>query len=327
MSTTRSGISRNSPPTGQNVPPRRKASMHSRINSLAPVYSTAASTPSPPVAARIVLTASSRPLSTTMSAPQRLRLAALPGWARGGDDGGAGELGKRNGGAAHAARRAGDKNVVVHPHAKPGGDDAVSGGARPHGGGTLIEVEIGPHFDPVALRTRHELRVTAEHGVTGKVDSAGEIAQPADACERERVFGIGHAEHAVAGRERRHAGAHGRDFAGDVAAELHRHRERAAAVYATVMSGGFAVELVHLAGPVLDVPARDRGGEHFDQDVARPDLWHRMVAVAEFVRSAELGQPDRFHRVHGSPAFASASQRMKRLKSAFLARSPMCLCT
>jgi hypothetical protein len=52
-----------------------------------------------------------------------------------------------------------------------------------------------------------------------------------------------------------------------------------------------------------------------------------MVAVAELVGSAELEQPDRFHRVHGSPAFASASQRMKRLKSAFLARSPMCLCT
>src|SRR5262249_22641022 len=221
MSTRRTGISRNSPPTGQNVPPRRKASMHSRISSLAPVYSTAASTPSPPVAARIAVTASSRPLSTTISAPQRLRLAALPG-TRGGNDGGAGELGKCNGGRAHAARCAGNENVVVHPHAKSAGDDTVGGRARPHGGGALIEVEIGPRFDPVALGSRDELRVAAEHGVAGKIDSAGKIAEPANACERERVFGIGHAEHAVARREHRYAGAHGRDFAGDVAAELHR---------------------------------------------------------------------------------------------------------
>src|SRR5262249_51726021 len=75
----------------------------------------------------------------------------------------------------------------------------------------------------------------------------------------------------------RRVGAHRRDFAGGVAAELHRHRERAAAMDAAVMSGGLAVELVHLAGAVLDVPARDRGGEHLDQNVARPDLWHRMV--------------------------------------------------
>src|SRR5262252_1059262 len=174
MSTTRRGISRNSPPTGQNVPPRRKASMHSCINSLAPVYSTAASTPSPPVAARIVSTA----VDDDIGAPA-LEARGLAGVARGGDDGGAGELGKRHGGRAHAARRAGDENGVVHAHVKPGGDDAVSGRARPHGGGTLIEVEIGSHFDPVALRTRHELRIPAEHGVAGKVDAAGEIAQPA----------------------------------------------------------------------------------------------------------------------------------------------------
>ena len=251
----------------------------------------------------------------------------LAGVACGGDDGGAGELGKGDGGRAHTARRAGNENVVVHPHVKSVGDDAVGGGARPHGGGALIEVEIGPHFDPVALRARHELRVAAEHGVAGEIDSAGEIAQPADACERERVFGIGHAEHAVAGRERRHACAHRRDFAGDVATELHRHRESAAAVNAAVMSGGFAVELVHLAGAVLDVPARDGGGEHLNQNIGRGDLRHRMVAVAELVGPAELEQPDRFHRGHGSPAFASASQRMNRLKSAFLARSPICLCT
>src|SRR5262249_52345324 len=96
-----------------------------------------------------------------------LEACSLAGVARGGDDGGAGELGKSNGGGAHAARRAGDENVVVHAHVKPGGDDAVSGGAWPHGGGALIEVELGPHFDPVALRPRHELRVTAEHGVAG----------------------------------------------------------------------------------------------------------------------------------------------------------------
>src|SRR5262249_6641587 len=259
MSTTRNGISHNSPPTGQNVPPRRKASMHSRMSSLAPVYSTAASTPSPPVAARIALTASSRPLSTTISAPQRSSLAALPGW-RGGDDGGAGELGKCNGGRAHAAGGAGNENAVVHPHVKSVGDDAVGGGARTHGGGALIEVEIGPHFDPVALGSRDELRVAAEHGVAGKIDPAGKIAEPANACERERVFGIGHAEHAVAGCERRHAGAHRRDLAGDVAAELHRHVEGAAAVDAAVMSGGLAVELLHLAGAVFHVPAPTRGG-------------------------------------------------------------------
>src|SRR5262249_5482931 len=79
-----------------------------------------------------------------------------------------------------------------------------------------------------------------------------------------------------------------RDLAGGVAPELHRHREGAAAADAAVMSSGFAVELVHLAGAVLDVPARDRGGEHLDQNVGWPDVRHRMVGVAELVRAAEL---------------------------------------
>src|SRR5215468_9264054 len=80
-----------------------------------------------------------------------------------------------------------------------------------------------------------------------------------------------------------------------------------ATVDAAVMSGGFAVELVHLADAVLDVPARDRGGEHLDQNVGWPDVRHRMVAVAELVRAAELEQANRFHRVHRSPVFASVS--------------------
>src|SRR5262249_22721622 len=222
MSTTRNGISRNSPPTGQNVPPRRKASMHSRMTSLAPVYSTAASTPSPPVAARIALTASSRPLSTTISAPQRSSLAALPGW-----------------------------RVVAMTEAPA----------------SLASAMVAVPMPPAApvMRTWSFIGRLGGWGMP-----AGKIAEPANACERERVFGIGHAEHAVARRERRHAGAHRRDFAGDVAAELHRHGEGAAAVDAAVMSGGLAVELVHLAGAVLDVPARDRGGEHLDQNGGRP---------------------------------------------------------
>src|SRR5262249_44348491 len=142
MSTTRSGISRNSPPTGQNVPPRRKASMHSRMSSLAPVYSTAAST----LAARCRADRFDRIVSAAVDddigAPA-LEARGLAGMARGGDDGGAGELGKRDGGRAHAARRVGNENVVVHPHVESVGDDAVGGGARPHGGGALIEVEIG----------------------------------------------------------------------------------------------------------------------------------------------------------------------------------------
>src|SRR5262245_12011645 len=291
MSTTRNGISRNSPPTGQNVPPRRKASMHSRMTSLAPVYSTAASTPSPPVAARIAFTASSRPLSTTISAPQRSgwRVVAM---------------------TVAPASLASAMVAVPMPPAAPVMRTlsfirtlsrlAMMRWAVAHGhmAAAPYEVEIGPHFDPIVLWARHELRVAAEHGVAGKIDPAGKIAEPANVRERERVFGIGHAEHPVARRERRHAGAHRRDFAGDVAAELHRHGEGAAAVDAAVVSGGLAVELVHLAGAVLDVPARDRGGEHLDQNVGRPDVGHRMVAVAELVRPAELEQPDRFHRVH-----------------------------
>src|SRR5262249_44232211 len=76
---------------------------------------------------------------------------SLAGMARGGDDGGAGELGECNGGRAHAARCAGDENVVVHPHVKSVGDDAVGGRSRPHGRRALIEVEIGPDLDPVPL--------------------------------------------------------------------------------------------------------------------------------------------------------------------------------
>src|SRR5262249_27693605 len=93
-------------------------------------------------------------------------------------------------------------------------------------------------------------------------------------------------------------------------------------------SSGFAVELVDLAGAVLDVPARDGCGEHFDENVGWPDLRDRIVAVDEFFRPAKLEQTDRFHRVHQSPMLARLpNQRMNRLKSAFLARSPICLST
>jgi hypothetical protein len=76
----------------------------------------------------------------------------------------------------------------------------------------------------------------------------------------------------IAWHERRHTRAHRHDFAGGVAAKLHRHGKSAAAVDPAVMSGGFAIELVHLAHAVLDVPARDGCGEHFDQNVGWPDL-------------------------------------------------------
>src|SRR5262249_57561991 len=95
-----------------------------------------------------------------------------------------------------------------------------------------------------------------------------------------------------------------------------------------VMSGGLAVELVHLAGAVLDVPARDGCGEHFDENVGWPDVRDRIVAADKFFRPAKPEQTDRFHRVHQSPKLARLpSQRMNRLKSAFLARSPICLST
>ena len=87
--------------------------------------------------------ASSRLVSTTRSAPSRLSLCRLAGIARGGDHGRARELRQLHGRGAHAARRAGDEDVVVHPHVEPVGDDAVGGRARPHRGGALVEIERG----------------------------------------------------------------------------------------------------------------------------------------------------------------------------------------
>src|SRR5712692_8031951 len=80
----------------------------------------------------------------------------------------------------------------------------------------------------------------------------------------------------------------GRDVAGEVAPELHRHGKGAAAMDAAVVSRGLAVELVHLAGAILDVPARDRGRQHLDQNVAGTDVRHRVIAVDELVRPAEF---------------------------------------
>src|SRR5262249_41224882 len=70
----------------------------------------------------------------------------------------------------------------------------------------------------------------------------------------------------------------------------------AAAVDAAVVCGRLAVEFVHLADAILDVPARHRGGDDLDQHVARPDVRHRIVAVDELFRPAEL---EKSHRLHG----------------------------
>ena len=66
-------------------------------------------------------------------------------------------------------------------------------------------------------------------------------------------------------------------------------------VDAAVMAGRFAVELMHLAGAVLDVPARHRGGVHLDQHLVGTRRGHRVLAVHQLVGPAELVQPDGFH--------------------------------
>src|SRR5262245_37779767 len=109
----------------------------------------------------------------------------------------------------------------------------------------------------------------------------------------------------VARRERRHVLAHRRNLAGDVAPELHGHRKGAPAVNAAVVSGRLAIEFVHLAAAILDVPARHRGGDDLDQHAARPDVRHRIVAIDQLVRPAELEQSDGLHRGHRMSRTAS----------------------
>src|SRR5262245_38987781 len=255
MSTTRSGSAVSSPPTGQNVPPSRKASMQSRMSAGAPVYSTAASTPSPRVASRIILVAASPLPTTTIPAPSRLSPFSLLSCRVAAITVAPASLASRMVAVPMPPDAPGDEDRVVDLQLEPVGDDAMGGSAGPHGGGALVGIEIGRGLDPIALGTGDELRVAAEHGVAGKIDAAGEIAQPAHAGERVRVLGIGHAEHAVARRERRHVLALRCDLAGDIAPELRGHRKGAAAVDAAVVSRRLAVEFVHLAAAILDVPA------------------------------------------------------------------------
>ena len=114
---------------------------HAHRSSVAPVYSTAPSTPSPRVISRMARQSIGALVSTTrIGAPPR-ELAGLGGMAGGGDHAGAGELCRLHGGHAHAAGRAGDQHDVVHACAQAAGDDMMGGETGPHGGGRLVEVE------------------------------------------------------------------------------------------------------------------------------------------------------------------------------------------
>src|SRR5262245_20541780 len=100
MSTTRSGSAASSPPTGQNVPPSRKASMQSRMG-CAGIFDCGVDA----LAARRVanhlrgrLAAADDDIGAL--APEPVLLALM---SRGGDHGGSGELGEPHGGRAHAA--------------------------------------------------------------------------------------------------------------------------------------------------------------------------------------------------------------------------------
>ena len=91
------------------------------------------------------------------------------------------------------------------------------------------------------------------------------------------------------------------DLAGDVASQLHRHGKGPATMDTAMMSGGLAVELVNLAGAVLDIPARYRCGDHFHQNIIKADSGFRIIAVIELVRPTEFKQADGFHRVSSKP--------------------------
>ena len=103
------------------------------------------------------------------------------------------------------------------------------------------------------------------------------------------------ADHPVAGFQAAHLAADLRHFAGDIAAELHRHGKSFTAGDATLMAGRFAVEFAHLAGAVFHIPTRHRSGEYFHQHVAVAHLGHRVVAIDELVRAAEFEQTHGFH--------------------------------
>ena len=81
------------------------------------------------------------------------------------------------------------------------------------------------------------------------------------------------------------------------ATQLHRHGKGSATVDAAMVSGGLAVELMNLAGAVLDIPARHRCGDHFHQHIVDADIGFRVIAENELVRPTEFKQADGFHRI------------------------------
>src|ERR1017187_5357342 len=109
------------------------------------------------------------------------------------------------------------------------------------------------------------------------------------------------ADDAIARFDTVHISTDRHDIAGDVASQLHRHGEGPTAMDSTLVSGGLAVELMNLAGAVLDIPARYRCGDHFHQNIVGADGGLGIVAVIELVRPTEFKQADGFHRVRSRP--------------------------